>query len=157
MSDAKDKFTTNHTILPIVAVINNHTLNSASLGCEPISNDLTGHIVLLRRGQCEFGQKAMHVQDAGGIGLLVYSNPGDDAVEINLEKYTRVNIPVGSVNGDNGAKVFQLLTTTTKTAATAAAKNNNFTTEERRINNSNMTIKFSEQLVKIDTAGLPSM
>ncbi|KAG2222299.1 hypothetical protein INT45_006978 [Circinella minor] len=142
MSDAKDKFTTNHTIFPIMTIISNQTSNEASLGCAPILNDLTGHIVLLRRGQCEFGQKAIHVQNAGGIGLLVYSDPGDDAVEIDLRRYTRVNIPVASISGDNGTQIFHLLTTTT----TTEAKNNN-----------SMTIKFSEQLVKIDTGGLPSM
>ncbi|KAI9477111.1 peptidase S8/S53 domain-containing protein [Zychaea mexicana] len=147
LSVAKGKFPTNHTTFPVMALISNHSSNIASSGCDPILHDLTGYVVLLRRGNCDFGQKAMHAQNAGAVGLLIYSQPGNTAVEIDLERYTHVRIPVGSINGDDGAQMFKRLATLT---TTTAATTDNATP-------ANMTIKFSEQLVKIKTGGLPSM
>ncbi|AKV00662.1 Chitinase [Labilithrix luteola] len=40
-------------------------------GCEPLTNDVAGKIVLVHRGLCSFVQKVTNVQGAGGIGVLV--------------------------------------------------------------------------------------
>jgi hypothetical protein len=46
-------------------------------GCGPITNNVTGMIVLVVRGTCFFQSKAANVQAAGGIAMLVYNNrPG---------------------------------------------------------------------------------
>lgn len=54
--------------------------------CEPITNDVAGKIVLVDRGSCTFESKALKIQNAGGLGMLlannVDTNPptmGDDA------------------------------------------------------------------------------
>ena len=43
--------------------------------CEPITNDVTGKIVLVHRGLCSFVQKAQNVQNAKGIGVLIANVP----------------------------------------------------------------------------------
>ena len=107
--------------------------NGTSSGCDPILHDLSGHIVLLRRGGCEFGRKAMHAQDAGAVGLLVYCEPGEKPANINWERYRQVHIPVGSIGGDDGLRLIDQLA-----------------------NKTDMTIRFLEQLVDVPTAGLSS-
>mmetsp|Transcript_22223 Transcript_22223/g.32332 ORF Transcript_22223/g.32332 Transcript_22223/m.32332 type:complete len:459 (+) Transcript_22223:67-1443(+) len=41
--------------------------------CEPLEKDVKGKAVLVRRGSCSFVQKAEHVQNAGGIAMIVSS------------------------------------------------------------------------------------
>jgi hypothetical protein len=46
-------------------------------GCGPITNNVTGMVVLVVRGSCFFQLKAANVEAAGGIAMLVYNNqPG---------------------------------------------------------------------------------
>jgi hypothetical protein len=40
-------------------------------GCEPITSNVTGKIVLVHRGLCSFIQKVQNVQAAGGIGVII--------------------------------------------------------------------------------------
>ncbi len=42
--------------------------------CEAITNDVTGKIVLVDRGNCTFESKALKIQNAGGLGMLVANN-----------------------------------------------------------------------------------
>ena len=42
--------------------------------CEPLSNVVTGMIVLVDRGSCTFKSKALRVQQAGGIGMILANN-----------------------------------------------------------------------------------
>jgi hypothetical protein len=44
-------------------------------GCEPITNNVTGKIVLVHRGLCSFVQKAQNVEAAKGIGVLIANVP----------------------------------------------------------------------------------
>jgi uncharacterized repeat protein (TIGR01451 family) len=44
---------------------------SPTLGCNAPINDVAGKIVLVDRGECEFGMKALNVQQAGGIGCII--------------------------------------------------------------------------------------
>jgi hypothetical protein len=51
----------------------------ATDGCEPLSNDVAGKMVLVTRGACTFARKWQHVYDAGGIAAIVADNlPADD-------------------------------------------------------------------------------
>lgn len=47
----------------------------AADGCEPLTNNVSGKIVLVHRGLCSFVQKAQNVQAAGGIGCIVANVP----------------------------------------------------------------------------------
>lgn len=60
-------------------------------GCDPISADLTGHAVLIRRGACTFHQKSLNAQNAGAEAVVIYNNvagrfsptvAGDPPIEI---------------------------------------------------------------------------
>lgn len=46
-------------------------------GCDEILNaaDLSGKIALIRRGTCEFGNKALRAQEAGAIAVIIYNRP----------------------------------------------------------------------------------
>jgi large repetitive protein len=69
-------------------------------GCEPIQNTVTGAIVLVDRGNCSFKTKALNIQNAGGIGMILANNAmatsppglGDDAMIT-----TAITIPSVSV------------------------------------------------------------
>ncbi len=43
-------------------------------GCEPLSNDLTGQIALINRGNCSFTSKSINAQNAGAIGVVITNN-----------------------------------------------------------------------------------
>ncbi len=51
-----------------------------SLACEPVTNDLTGKMALIRRGACNFSLKVYNAQEAGAIGAIIcnhYDNADD--------------------------------------------------------------------------------
>jgi len=63
-----------------------------SICCDTIINDYTGKIVVLSRGDCEFGRKALWAQFAGAIGVIVVNHnltPTEDAC-------TRINMGAGA-------------------------------------------------------------
>jgi extracellular elastinolytic metalloproteinase len=59
-----------------------------SQGCNPPTNDVAGKIVMVDRGTCEFGRKALNVQEAGGIACII----------CNFEDAT-VGMAAGAVGG----------------------------------------------------------
>ena len=50
----------------------------ATEGCGPLITDVTGKIALIRRGTCEFGQKALNAQNAGAVAAIICNVPGVD-------------------------------------------------------------------------------
>jgi uncharacterized repeat protein (TIGR01451 family) len=60
------------TDVPVTAevVLVNEGLGS-TLGCEPPNNDVSGKIVLVDRGVCEFGFKALTMQQAGAVACII--------------------------------------------------------------------------------------
>ncbi|HWO18539.1 MAG TPA: M36 family metallopeptidase [Kofleriaceae bacterium] len=40
-------------------------------GCTPLTNNVTGKMVLVDRGTCTYRQKALNIQQAGGVGMIV--------------------------------------------------------------------------------------
>jgi extracellular elastinolytic metalloproteinase len=40
-------------------------------GCEPPTNDVTGKIVMIDRGDCEFGTKALTIEQAGAVACII--------------------------------------------------------------------------------------
>ncbi len=61
---------------------------SPTLGCNAPVNDVAGKIVLVDRGECQFGMKALNVQQAGGIACII----------CNFEDAT-LGMAAGSVGG----------------------------------------------------------
>ena len=65
----------------------------------PILNDLTGKIALVRRGVCEFANKAFNVQTASAVGFVIYNDervqPPDDTTLLNMggDVSSQVTIP----------------------------------------------------------------
>jgi len=56
-----------------------------SLACDTITQDLTGKVVLLRRGVCNFSLKAFYAQEAGAVLAVIvnhYNNAADNACTI---------------------------------------------------------------------------
>jgi hypothetical protein len=50
-------------------------------GCRELEGSgLAGTMVLIQRGTCEFGTKALHAQNAGALGVIVYNNVAGDAI-----------------------------------------------------------------------------
>ncbi|HEY4597799.1 MAG TPA: PA domain-containing protein [Thermoanaerobaculia bacterium] len=51
--------------------------STATDGCSPIANDLSGKIALIDRGSCNFTVKVKNAQNAGAIGVILVNNvPG---------------------------------------------------------------------------------
>ncbi|KAI7860448.1 peptidase S8/S53 domain-containing protein [Circinella umbellata] len=100
-------------------------------GTEP-DNNLKGHIVLVKRGLCEFDVKAKQVADAGGIAMLVYDQDGSDVFKPSTEI---APIPVAAISHESGVALLEL-----------------------SVKEGPVPISFSTQLhqVKISSAGLVS-
>ncbi len=51
-------------------------------GCDPITNggDLSGKIVLIRRGECEFGFKGLAAQNEGAVAVIIVNNVAGDPI-----------------------------------------------------------------------------
>ena len=64
-----------------------------SLGCTPVTNDLTGKIGLVRRGACNFTAKAENVQAAGGVAYIICNVDGRPQLESLGGTSDLVNIP----------------------------------------------------------------
>jgi extracellular elastinolytic metalloproteinase len=50
---------------------------TTSDACEPLVGTYTNEVVIIDRGSCEFGLKALHAQQAGAIGAIIVNNQGD--------------------------------------------------------------------------------
>lgn len=80
--------------------------SSNGVGCGPIKKDVYGKIVLAERGgNCSDGQKAMEVQKAGGVGIMLYS--GKEQVENNADQHPLVRIPVVTLHDQDGANLLR--------------------------------------------------
>ncbi len=73
--------------------------------CEPLVNDVTGKIVLVDRGICTFESKALKIQNAGGVGMMLANNTantpptlGDDATL--TEPITIAQLSILQAEGD---------------------------------------------------------
>lgn len=61
-------------------------------GCEAITNNVTGRIVLLDRGNCTFKSKTLRAQEAGAIGVILANNQG--TTPPNLSNDTMITTPI---------------------------------------------------------------
>ncbi len=83
-------------------IVDDEGPGGGTLGCVSIKNDIAGRIALVRRGDCEFGLKAMNVQIAGGLGCVIMNNdPAQDVTTFAMlggEFGALVEIPVALIN-----------------------------------------------------------
>lgn len=63
-----------------------------------------GHIALVRRGGCEFRQKATNAFHAGAAGVVVY-NREEDLLEGNLQEGFTLDLPVVGITRDAGERL----------------------------------------------------
>lgn len=74
--------------------------------CEPTIEDYSGKIVLIERGTCEFGLKALNAQNAGAIGVIIRDLEGNDSQIITMgagEFGSEVTIPTIFITFEMGA------------------------------------------------------
>ncbi|MBD1373172.1 S8 family serine peptidase [Hazenella sp. IB182357] len=71
------------------------------LGCEAISQDLTGKIAVLKRGTCAFTQKGMNAQAKGALGVILINNSPGDPSSMSVEE--SVSIPMVMLKDEDGA------------------------------------------------------
>lgn len=75
-----------------------------SLVCNPATNNLTGKIAVLYRGNCQFGTKALNAQNAGAVAVIIINNVPGSPIEMNGgTDGPNVTIPVVMVSDATGA------------------------------------------------------
>ncbi len=75
--------------------------------CSPLDNAaaVSGHVALVDRGTCTFVEKALTVQGAGAIGLVIVNNDPDPSALGMAGDDTSIAIPVVSVTQADGASL----------------------------------------------------
>lgn len=86
----------------------------AILGCESYINDslVSGNIAIVRRGECQFGTKALRAEEAGAVACIIINSeagvipmaPGDDG--------NQVSIPVFMISKSDGDDLIDLMADT---------------------------------------------
>lgn len=93
--------------LPLWSV--NYNTSDPANACNPLPDDtpdLSGYIVLVRRGSCTFVQKVQNVVDKGAKYVMFYNNAGGStAVTANVDGL----VAVGMTTADVGAQWISLL------------------------------------------------
>jgi minor extracellular serine protease Vpr len=72
--------------------------------CAPIAADLTGDVVLIRRGGCTFHQKALNAQDAGAVAVVLYNNVSG-GFSPTVAGTPAITIPVVAISVADGALI----------------------------------------------------
>lgn len=76
---------------------------SPSLGCNAITNDLTGKIAVIDRGTCNFSVKAYNAQNAGAIAVIVVNNVAGAPTVMGVGTNSNlVTIPCVMISQANG-------------------------------------------------------
>jgi minor extracellular serine protease Vpr len=73
-------------------------------GCDPIAQNLDGHVVLIRRGTCPFHTKALNAQNAGAAGVVLYNNVSG-AFSPTVAGTPPITIPVVAITDTDGALI----------------------------------------------------
>lgn len=80
--------------------------------CDPITNgpSLDGKIVVIRRGECEFGFKALAAQNEGAVAVIMVNNvPGDPVIMAPGAVGAQVTIPLFMVTDVIGEPIMEEL------------------------------------------------
>mgnify|MGYP002640164367 FL=1 len=93
---------------------NSGTSTDPADGCDPIVNglDLAGKIVVIRRGICEFGFKALAAENEGALAVIMVNNVAGDPILMGAGAVgAQVTIPLFMVSDVDGeAIIAELLT-----------------------------------------------
>lgn len=101
-------FTTDGVTEDLVLLLDEGSEPDPNDGCEPVTNsgDLAGKIVVIRRGVCEFGFKALVAQNAGAIAVVVINNVEGPPILMGGGDFgDQVTIPVLMVSDVTGAAI----------------------------------------------------
>jgi hypothetical protein len=80
-------------------VLANDGMDTTSDACSALTNTVTGKIVLVDRGTCSFKSKALRVQQAGGIGMLLADNVASSSPpSMGGDANTTATITIGSLS-----------------------------------------------------------
>ncbi|KAJ1848205.1 hypothetical protein LPJ73_004037, partial [Coemansia sp. RSA 2703] len=93
-------------------------------GCAPYSQNYNGQVLLVRRGNCTFVDKAAYAQSAGAVGVMVYNNEPDLMSPTSVSP--NVTIPLVVIKSDDGQSILNelklgtvTLTATNRTVSTS--------------------------------------
>ncbi|KAJ2782703.1 hypothetical protein H4R18_002129 [Coemansia javaensis] len=84
-------------------------------GCAPYNASFAGAILLVKRGNCTFVEKAEHAQAAGAIGVMVYNY--DPELMSPTSTSPKVTIPLVVIKSDDAQAILNELKLGTTTAA----------------------------------------
>ena len=122
-----------------------------SLGCTPLTNNVAGKVVLLRRGICNFSLKAYHAQLAGAVAAIIvthYSNPAEGPCTLSLgamsggDSAALVTIPSIIIHRQTGEEI---------NAALAAGQPVNICFSFPRVLNPTSASQYATPLSQVDT------
>ncbi|HRI66512.1 MAG TPA: M36 family metallopeptidase, partial [Polyangium sp.] len=83
--------------------------------CEAPTNNLSGRVVVVNRGNCTFESKASRAEAAGAVGIIIANNQGGQAPGMAEDAMFNATIPTLSITQDAG--------TTLKTAMASQTQN----------------------------------
>ncbi|KAJ2446179.1 hypothetical protein IWW43_001138 [Coemansia sp. RSA 1935] len=90
-------------------IIANNTLvvsptdnTGSALACTNITNDLSGKVALIQRGECTFSEKALNAQNAGAVAVVIYNNV-DGMVDMAFD--SNILIPGAFISMNDGRMV----------------------------------------------------
>lgn len=71
--------------------------------CSPITDDLTGKIALIDRGECDFSAKALEAQNAGALAVIIANNVTGPLVNMGGGSVgNQITIPVVALSLEDG-------------------------------------------------------
>jgi hypothetical protein len=87
-----------------VVLADDGTAPDVNDGCEAITNDVTGAIALVNRGNCDFVVKAANAQAAGATGLIIANTLGRGVFSPGGTDPT-ITIPTVGISEEDGATI----------------------------------------------------
>lgn len=90
------------------------TTTTVDDGCAPITADIAGKAVLIRRGSCSFFIKASNAMNAGAAAVVLYNNAAG-ALNATVAGTPAITIPVVGITAAQGATLDAAITAGTTT------------------------------------------
>jgi len=100
----------NRVIAPVMIARDNSA--GDSLLCNPTTQDLTGKIALVFRGECEFGDKAVNAWNAGAVGVVIVGHTAGELITMSSGTNAQgdvIDIPATFIKKEDGEIVYNAL------------------------------------------------